>query len=275
MRDQFGDPRRTPDPSQVAYAVEGMEAGVAQPGGVSDVVRPGRRAQNLALTISSHGVPERPAGGSSMRMGIRPYMRGYVLVGGWPASGKTTLAKALAAELGLAYLSKDEVKEALMDSLGAPRTVERSRELGRAAVHAVLRTAQGCPGAVIDSTWFPYALPLVRALPGVVVEVRCLVDIDVARRRYRARNRDAGHLDALRPDRELWGEPVRPLGVGPLVEVDTAEAVDVQALAAALERTLREPGTCRDGEGRCSVDRRGRRQDGVERGLRAGDHGDV
>ena len=41
-------------------------------------------------------------------------MRGYVLVGGWPASGKSTLSRALAVQLGVAYLSKDELKEALM-----------------------------------------------------------------------------------------------------------------------------------------------------------------
>ena len=100
-------------------------------------------------------------------------MRAFVLVGGWPASGKTTLARALAAELDLAYLSKDEVKEALMDRLGAPAGVEESQRLGTAAVAAVLRAARGCPGAVIDSTWFPYTLPLVRELPPPLVEVRC------------------------------------------------------------------------------------------------------
>ena len=56
-----------------------------------------------------------------------------------PASGKATPARALAQELGIAYLSKDEVKEALMDALGAPETVEQSRGLGAAAVTAVLR----------------------------------------------------------------------------------------------------------------------------------------
>jgi predicted kinase len=66
----------------------------------------------------------------------------FVLVGGWPASGKSTLAAALALELGLPYLSKDEVKEALMDALGPPRDVAASRRLGVAAVHAVLRTAR-------------------------------------------------------------------------------------------------------------------------------------
>jgi predicted kinase len=76
----------------------------------------------------------------------------FVLVAGWPAAGKSTLARALAAELGLPLLVKDEIKEALMDGLGYPATVAQSRRLGRAATAAMLRVAQGCPGAVLDST---------------------------------------------------------------------------------------------------------------------------
>jgi predicted kinase len=170
-------------------------------------------------------------------------MKGFVLVGGWPASGKTTVARALAAELELAYLSKDEVKEALMDQLGAPSTVEESRELGAAAVAAVLRAARGCPGAVIDSTWFPYALPLVQQIPGPFVEVRCRVDVSVARDRYRRRIRDERHLDALRTEDELWAAEVPPLDVGPLIEVDTAETVDVAALAGRIRSAMGPPAT--------------------------------
>jgi predicted kinase len=158
-------------------------------------------------------------------------MLGFVLVGGWPAAGKTTLARALASELEFAYLAKDEVKEALMDTLGAPSTVEESRELGRAAVAATLRAARGCRAAVIDSTWFPTSLPLVRELHGPFVEIRCRVHIDVVRRRYRDRARDDRHLDDLRSEEELWGREVAPLGVGPLVDVDTARPVDIHALA--------------------------------------------
>ena len=36
--------------------------------------------------------------------------------------------------------------------------------------------ARTSPGAVIDSTWYPYALPMVRQLPAPIVEVRCLLD---------------------------------------------------------------------------------------------------
>ena len=161
-------------------------------------------------------------------------VRGFVLVGGWPGSGKTTLSSALAAELGIPHLAKDVVKEALMDSLGAPADVEASRRLGRAAVFALLGAAQGCPAAVIDSTWYPYAEPLARSLPGPIVEVRCLVPVEVARERYFGRDRDQRHLDGLRGEAELWGEEVAPLGLGPLLEVDTAGEVDVTELAAVV-----------------------------------------
>ncbi len=158
----------------------------------------------------------------------------FVLVGGWPASGKSTLARALAAELGLALLAKDEVKEAPMDQLGAPATVEESRRLGAAAVAAVLRVAQGCPGAVIDSTWYPYSRDPVLRLPGPFVEIRCKISRNLARERYRRRVRDARHLDHSRTKEELWGAEVAPLGVGPLLEVDTSGPVDVTALAGRI-----------------------------------------
>ncbi len=162
----------------------------------------------------------------------------FVLVGGWPGSGKSTLATALARELGLPRLAKDEVKEAFDAGLGYPQTVEHSRWLGRLAVEAVLRAAAGCPGAVLDSTWFDYARPLVSRLPGVLVEVECQVPVDLAVSRYRARisERSGVHVDALRSFEELWAEPFRPLGTGPLLRVDTSQPVDVAQVAAAIRR---------------------------------------
>jgi predicted kinase len=164
----------------------------------------------------------------------------FVLVAGWPGSGKSTLAAALAAELGLPLLAKDEIKEALMEGLGRPDTVTASRHLGRAAVLVMLRAARTCPGAVLDSTWLDYALPLVRTLPGPLIEVHCTVPLDLARARYRARtgHRHAGHLDDARSDQELWGEPSRPLGLGPVVVVDTSGPVGIAELAATVAQVL-------------------------------------
>ena len=45
----------------------------------------------------------------------------FVLVAGWPGSGKSTLAAALAAEMRLPLLAKDEIKEALMAALAVRR----------------------------------------------------------------------------------------------------------------------------------------------------------
>jgi predicted kinase len=172
--------------------------------------------------------------------GCPPAHGWFVLVAGWPGSGKSTLAAALAGELGLPLLAKDEIKEALMEALGRPDTVAASQRLGKTAVLAMLRAARTCPGAVLDSTWFGYALPLVRTLPGRLIEVRCTVPLDLARARYRARagHRHAGHLDDARTDQELWGEPSRPLGLGPVVVVDTSGPVDIGEVAATMTHVL-------------------------------------
>jgi predicted kinase len=164
----------------------------------------------------------------------------YVLVAGWPGSGKSTLAAALAAELSLPLLAKDEIKEALMEGLGRPGTVAASRRLGKAAVLVMLRAARTCPGAVLDSTWFDYALPLARTLPGRLIEVHCTVPLELARARYLARagRRHAGHLDGARSDQELWGEPSCSPGLGPVVVVDTSGPVDIAELAATMAQVL-------------------------------------
>jgi predicted kinase len=162
----------------------------------------------------------------------------FVVVSGPPASGKTTLARAIAPSLGLPLIAKDTIKEALMTVLPAP-DVAASRVVGRASVAALLAVAAETGGAVLESVWHrSYALDDLRRLPGYVVEVFCRCDRAIAARRYavRAGSRNAGHFDAERVTGELWNDQVaRPVAGGwPVISVDTTGPVDVAALITAI-----------------------------------------
>ena len=157
----------------------------------------------------------------------------YVVVTGPPASGKSTLAPVLAAELGWPLLAKDSIKAGLVESLGADG-LDESHRLGAAAVRALLALARDNQDAVLDSVWVDRerAVAELAALPGQVVEVFCRADRALLEERYAARGRGLE-----RPVEELWNEgSLGPLaGPWPVVEVDTTGPVD---RFAVLERVL-------------------------------------
>ncbi|HYF71936.1 MAG TPA: AAA family ATPase [Nocardioides sp.] len=157
----------------------------------------------------------------------------YVVVTGPPASGKSTLASALAGELRLPLLAKDVLKSGLVEALGAT-SLEESRRLGGAAVRALLALAHANPGGVLDSVWVDPARAIedLTALPGPVVEVFCSCPRDLLEERYAARD----HAFE-RPAGELWNDDsLRPLaGPWPLLEVETSRPVDVLALAQRVD----------------------------------------
>ena len=167
--------------------------------------------------------------------------RPFVVISGPPASGKSTLAPVLADELHLPLVAKDVIKDALMSILSVP-DVEASRQIGRAAVRAMLAVATHCrPGAVIESNFHRTAArDDLLALPGQVIEIFCRCDAETAARRYqeRAGTRHAGHFDSLRTTDELWNNEVsEPVAGGwPLLEVNTNEPVDLPAVLAFIRR---------------------------------------
>lgn len=173
-------------------------------------------------------------------------LRAFVIVSGPPASGKSTLAPALAAELDLPLLAKDVIKDALVGALsdveGAP-DLPRSRELGRVAVHVLLAVARGVGYGVLESVWHDHARAPLAALPGPVVEVFCRLDPAVRAARFDARSagRGAGYLDRERTAAERWNPQVgNPVAAGwPVLEVDTGGAVDVAALAGRVRAAVR------------------------------------
>jgi glucokinase len=172
-----------------------------------------------------------------------------VIVTGLPASGKTTLARTLAARLGLPLFSLDAIKEALYDAAGTRRPSGPELRFCAEAVLTVL-VADAPRGAVID-IWLDPARAdrarLATALPSGAAthEVLCDVPADLAVRRYAARHRHGVHRGVDSDiERQIHTAAdliaARPRGtshgLGDVIRVDTTEQVDVDALIRALTR---------------------------------------
>ena len=168
--------------------------------------------------------------------------RRFVVVSGPPASGKSTIAPAIAAHLGLPLIAKDTIKETLMSALGAP-DVETSKRLGRAAVATVFALATESPvGAVLDGNFHrSIAVDALAGLPGSVVEVFCRCSRDETAGRYAARagTRHPGHFDEVRSAEDLWTpETSEPIAGGwPVLEVNTEHPLDLAEVLAFVDLT--------------------------------------
>ncbi len=170
-----------------------------------------------------------------------------IAVSGIPASGKTTLARALGERLALPVISKDDIKEALMDVLGSGDT-EWASQLSRASHQVMFALVPSLAGHVILEAHFHTgaAEAQLEALPGDLIQVFCRCPVDVAWARYQLRrddpNRHPGHLPEHQDHAATAGwrsrEPA-PLDLeAPLIDVDTSGTVDVGAVAAQLRRLL-------------------------------------
>lgn len=175
-------------------------------------------------------MPEAPLAGQAAP--VRPQF--HVVVTGAPGSGKTQLARPLAAALGLPLLSKDTIKEALFDELGLGDRLW-SRRLGRASVTALYRLAADCPSAVIDSVFYrDVSVDDLRSLGKPLIEIHCECSVELAIARFQQRadtERHPGHLDNRQPlDKleQLVREASAPLDLGgSLLVVDTTHPVDI------------------------------------------------
>jgi predicted kinase len=175
-----------------------------------------------------------------------------VIVSGPPCTGKTTLGKYVAAELGLPFINKDGIKERLFDTLGWSDR-QWSRKLGVAS-YALLYyfiEAQVAVGRsfVVESNFDPVSataqfLELKSRHDFEPVQVMCRTQGEELFARFRERaesgQRHPGHVDRqsyeeIRP--VLLEGRLEPLGIGgTVIEVDTTDfgAVDCDKVVSTI-----------------------------------------
>lgn len=154
---------------------------------------------------------------------IRERVLGLVAVTGAPAAGKSTLAPQLAEALDVRLVSKDLIKEAIVDAVGGGDDAW-SRTLGHASIDAMLILASGLQSAVLEMFWRPETVDRFKDLGRPIVEVFCTCPAPVllARARHREAERHEVHRKALSDEwaYRRWA----PAFNGPVVEVDTSVA---------------------------------------------------
>jgi predicted kinase len=171
-----------------------------------------------------------------------------VVVTGIPGAGKTTVARALAVELTLPLVGKDDIKERLYDALGAG-DIAWSQRVGSAAYSLIFGICAELLAAgrsvVAEANFFRgsheedfRALP-----PHRLVQIHCHAPLKLLVQRFTQRtDRHAGHLDRQQAH-ELAGRfesgVHSPLALdGEVVEFDTGHPVDVRELADRIRPLL-------------------------------------
>jgi predicted kinase len=181
-----------------------------------------------------------------------------VVVGGPPASGKSTLARRISAEFGLPFISKDGVKESLYDTLGCDDRAW-SQRLGMASMRllyyfaeAQLAVGRSC---IVESNFTrEYSTADFLALRAKyefkVFQIQCQAQGEILLRRFKERvesgDRHPGHVDHTRYDEltpVLLKGRYEPLEIGgELAVVDTTDPPPIgygslcQAIRSALGR---------------------------------------
>lgn len=181
---------------------------------------------------------------------VVPVLRRIIVVSGPPASGKTTIARPLAAALDCTLLTKDDIKESLFTSMdGQPADIDLSHRLSLAAMDLLWVLAPNIPSVLLEAnfrTQHPREREQIASLlthcDGNMVEVHCRLPLEEASRRFAARARTPGHhpAHALKEmSVHQLQEYASPFAMCPVIEVDTRQPLDMAILAQQVRTMLR------------------------------------
>lgn len=191
---------------------------------------------------------------------IEPMYRPLVIViSGLPCSGKTALGKRIASRFSLPFISKDDFKERLFDTLGWTDRVW-SKKLSAASYSLMFGVLEaeleaGC-SCILEGNFDPAVhaqsfLALKRAHDFEVVQIHCVTDSEVLLERFQARwasgTRHPGHADHVTfPEmRALASQNPPPLEIGGTTwELDTTQLdrIDDRELLSAIASRLERGG---------------------------------
>ncbi|MGO9754158.1 MAG: AAA family ATPase [Solirubrobacteraceae bacterium] len=166
---------------------------------------------------------------------------GKLVVSGAPGTGKSTVAAAVASELGFPLLRLDAVKERLADVLGC-RDEAWSFLIGDAAAEVVFGLSASFPNAVVEGWWRGDRRRRAETEFTGYVQIFCHCARSLVEQRMRARlvaGRHKIHRDSLRPDavNEIGAlvEAVRPLALShTVIIVDTNTPISWGSLFAQV-----------------------------------------
>lgn len=166
-----------------------------------------------------------------------------VVMSGYPAAGKSTLAAALADRLGFTLISKDMLLMTLYTAFQFEAgDAALSLRTGAAAWAVFWLQARLSPRAVLDTNiqWGNRRqIEELKSLGGTLVEVRCEVSPELAIKRY-AERAGIGHAaqryTAL--DQSRLAAYAQPIGIDHLITVETSGSVDVDVLAKRIQSTF-------------------------------------
>lgn len=182
---------------------------------------------------------------------LRPMPRLAILINGVPASGKSTVGQGLSLQLGLPLLALDTVKEALFSELGTGDRLY-NRRMGRASFAAIWALIGAFPpgSTVLVDAWFGFqpveflTQHATAAEAAIACEIWCHADPAVIAQRYldRSTSRSPGHLGPeYAPELQALAARATPLGLSPVIRIDTSGPANITSLAAQLAATLTEP----------------------------------